>query len=135
MMARWLAVAEGTVNVFVYVLGSIMILTGLLHIFQGIPSGRRNGGKPRLSQSRGESRTRSWTGVLLGAFEVVLGALLLLNPEERVPGVYLAATIWALIGGFILIGDAVRMRRLRRQAGSVDQAASRHDETQADIEA
>jgi hypothetical protein len=33
---------------------------------------------------------------------------------DRGPVVYFAATIWALVGGFILIGDAVRLRRLRQ---------------------
>ena len=135
MLARWLAVAGGTVHIFVYILGAIMALTGLLHIFEGLPTGQDHGSEPRAPQSRRQSQTRSWTSVLLGIFEVVLGVLLILNPQERVPGVYLAATFWALVGGLILIGDAVRqrrehMRRLRRQAGTVGQEASHRHDTQ-----
>jgi len=107
MLARWLAMDGGAVHIFLYVLGAIMILTGLLHVFEGLPAGQDHG-------SRGIPRTRSWTSVLLGVFEAVLGLLLILYPLEPVPGVYLAAIIWALLGGFVLIGDALRTRRLRK---------------------
>ena len=123
-----LAVAGGTVHIFVYILGTIMVLTGLLHIFEGLPTGRRNPSEPGDSPTREISRTRSWTSVLLGVFEVVLGALLILNPVERGLGVYLAAAIWALLGGFILIGDSLRLRRQRQQQ---DPEATHNDETQA----
>ena len=134
MMARWLAVAGGTVHIFVYILGTIMVLTGLLHIFEGLPTGRRNPSEPGDSPTREISRTRSWTSVLLGVFEVVLGALLILNPVERGLGVYLAAAIWALLGGFILIGDSLRLRRQRQrqaQAGTVDTQSAIDNKAQA----
>ena len=132
MLARWLAQAGGAIHIFVYVLGAIMILTGLLHIFGGFPTGSELSNEPRAIRRRRRRgpRIRSWTSVLLGVFEVVLGLLLILNPQERVPGVYLAASIWALVGGVILIGDALRVRRLRRQAGTVGQEGDHGHETQ-----
>jgi uncharacterized membrane protein HdeD (DUF308 family) len=131
MMARWLAVAGGTVHIFVYILGTIMILTGLLHIFEGLPMGRQHRAEPRRALPRRGSRMRSLTSVLLGVFEVVLGVLLILNPQERVPGVYLSAAIWALAGGLILIGDALLLRAMRQQARPGDRRPSHHDKTPA----
>ena len=41
-----------------------------------------------------------------------MGLLLVISPLERGPIIYFAASIWALLGGLILIGDALRVRRV-----------------------
>jgi uncharacterized membrane protein HdeD (DUF308 family) len=50
------------------------------------------------------------TSVLLGAFEIVLGIVLIVEPMGRSYIFYLTISIWALIGGFIMIAAAIRLR-------------------------
>ena len=50
------------------------------------------------------------TSVLLGAFEIVLGFVLIVEPMGRSDFFYLIVSIWAFIGGFILITAAIRLR-------------------------
>jgi uncharacterized membrane protein HdeD (DUF308 family) len=83
-------------------------LTGLLHIFGGFRTG------PVETHLLSHNRKWSWTAFLLGLFEMVLGLMLVIEPMGRGPLVYFAASVWALIGGVILLGDALRIRRLRR---------------------
>ena len=104
MLSRTLAPTVVPEVAFFSVLGLVILLTGLLHIFGGF--------KKRPDQAR----KWSWTGFLLGLFEVILGLMLVVGPLTRDIWVYLAASIWALIGGAILITDAPRLRRLSRQA-------------------
>jgi len=89
----------------IYLLGGVILLTGLLHTLGGFRTGED------------ATRERSWTAFLLGIFEIILGILLFLSPLEFGPVVYWTAAIWALLGGFLLVGDALRQRaRDRRQA-------------------
>ncbi len=81
------------------VLGGVIILTGLLHVFGGfrMPDGIRH---------------RRWTSTTLGVFEVLLGVILLLEPARlNRPGLHLALMAWAILGGTILMLDAFRARR------------------------
>ena len=82
----------------IYLLGLVILLTGVLHMAGGFRTG--------------EDRARqwSWGSFLLGFFEMVLGAMLLIAPLERGPVIYLAASVWAFLGGGMLIGDALRVR-------------------------
>ena len=84
-------------------LGLVILLTGLPRIFGG------------FKQTPDQVRERAWTSFLLGLFEVILGLMLAVSPLTRDIWVYLAAGIWALIGGAILIGDTIRLRRLGQQ--------------------
>jgi len=43
-------------------------------------------------------------------FEIGLGILLILNPLERGDLAYTFGSLWALLVGALLIGDALRMR-------------------------
>jgi uncharacterized membrane protein HdeD (DUF308 family) len=104
MLGRRFAAGWAAEDVFFSVLGLIVLLTGGMHIFGGF----RKGPERR--------RQRSWMSVLLGVFEAALGVMLVVEPMGRGPAVYVSAGIWALIGGTILIGDALRMRRQGRQA-------------------
>jgi uncharacterized membrane protein HdeD (DUF308 family) len=95
-------------RVVVYILGAVIVLTGLIHVFGGFRVGEET------------ERQRSWTSLLLGIFEIVLGALLLTSPTEPGPGIFIAASIWAFIGGFMLFGDALRQRAKRHRQESLE---------------
>ena len=79
-------------------LGMVIMLTGFLHIFTGFRT--REGG-----------RHRRWASTMLGVFEVLLGLILALQPLDRGPILNLAAMVWALLGGTILMLDAFRIKR------------------------
>ena len=51
---------------------------------------------------------------LLGVFEMVLGLMLIVEPYGRSTFFYVVVSIWALVGGSILIADALRMLRASR---------------------
>jgi uncharacterized membrane protein HdeD (DUF308 family) len=91
----------------VSVVGLIILLTGLMHIFGGFRTG------PTETHLFSRERKWSWTAFLLGLFEMILGIMLVIEPLTLGPVLYFAASIWALLGGVILIGDAVRLRRVR----------------------
>jgi len=105
MISRRLADNVVPFTILLDILAVAIILTGLLHLFGGFQTGED------------ASRQWSWTSFLLGVFEVALGILLLITravaPTEFGRPVYLAFTIWALIGGLILIGEALRVRKAR----------------------
>jgi uncharacterized membrane protein HdeD (DUF308 family) len=103
MLSRSLAPSYVAEEVFFSILGLVILLTGLLHIFGGFRTGPD------------QVREWSWTSFLLGLFEVILGLMLIASPLTRDIWVFLAVGIWALIGGAILIGDALRLRRLSQQ--------------------
>ena len=72
---------------------------------------------PRFRIGRQALRGRTILSTLLGALEVILGGLLLLTPTGRNRFVYTAATIWALLGGALLLGTAFHQRiQARREA-------------------
>jgi uncharacterized membrane protein HdeD (DUF308 family) len=88
--------------IVVYLLGGVILLTGVVHMAGG------------FREEPGADRQWSCFSFLLGVFEVVLGGLLLVSPLELGPAVLWAAGFWALLGGLILIRDA---RRQRARAG------------------
>lgn len=97
-------------DILLSVVGLIILLTGLMHMIGGF---RTSAVETHLFS---QNRKWSWTAFLLGLFEVVLGVMLVVEPMGRGPVVYFAASVWALVGGLILIGDALRLRRLRQAA-------------------
>ena len=99
MVSKWIAE-----DIFFSLLGVTILLTGSLHAFGGF----------RI----GVDAHRKWslTSFLLGTFEIVLGVLLIVEPLGRSTIFYLSASIWALVGGFILIGDAIRLLRVSRES-------------------
>ena len=100
MLGRGLASNLIAEDVVISIVGLIIMLTGLFHMFGG------------FKQDSVEMRRWSVTAFLLGIFELILGLVLVISPLERGPILYLAASIWALVGGLILIGDALRVRRM-----------------------
>jgi len=88
------------------ILGAVMFLTGILHVTGGF----------RIGQ---EERHRTWASVLLGVFEILLGAIAFMAQSlEFSSVVYVSLIIWALLGGFILFVDALGLRRRARQERS-----------------
>ena len=100
MLTRSLTRSWVQEDILFSLLGVVILLTGVLHIFGGFRVGE------------GVHRKWSLTAFLLGAFEIVLGIMLILEPYGRDTFFYMAVVIWALVGGFILITDAVRLRRV-----------------------
>ena len=103
MLTRRLTSTWVQEDIILSLLGVVVLLTGLLHIFGGF----------RVEESA--HRKSSLTPFLLGLFEVVLGLMLIVEPYGRGQFFYLAVTIWALVGGFILISDAIRLRRAHQR--------------------
>ena len=99
MLTRGLTNAWVRQDILFSLLGVVIVLTGTLHIFGGFRVGEH------------AHRKWSWTSFILGAFEIVLGLMLIFEPMGRSIFFYLAASIWALVGGVILILDAIRIRR------------------------
>ena len=84
-------------------LGGSAVLIGIIHLTEGMPNVREG----RLE--------RSWFSMLLGVFEVVLGALVLYTPLDVGRGVYWAATIWSLAGAVWLFSQALVIRAQTRR--------------------
>jgi len=83
-------------------LGIIILLTGVLHVSTGLMVGRQ------------ALRGRTALSTLLGVFEIVLGAGLLLTPitfQGPLPkGMYIVGAIWALLGGGLILVTALFQR-------------------------
>jgi len=94
--------------VFFELLGGVILLTGVLHLFGEFRIGRVLKGKRTTAQK------------ILAIFEIGLGALLIISPLDQGPIVYWAATIWALLGGGLIIADALRQRARVNQEPAVE---------------
>jgi uncharacterized membrane protein HdeD (DUF308 family) len=88
------------------ILGIAILLTGLMHMLGGFRT------------AEDATRQLSRLSILLGLFEVVLGLALVVQPLDQGLIIYLGASIWAMVGGTILIGDALRLRSRARAASS-----------------
>ena len=99
MLTRDLTTAWVRQDILFSLLGVVIVLTGTLHISGGFRIGEH------------AHRKWSWTSFILGAFEIVLGVMLIFEPMGRSFVFYLAVSIWALVGGVILFLDAIRIRR------------------------
>ena len=87
-----------------YLLGGVMIVTGIMHMATGFPD------------EVGGSR-RSWVSVLLGLIETVMGIAIFISPLSYGPLVYWFITIWAFLGGLILFREAWRHRKQVKETG------------------
>jgi uncharacterized membrane protein HdeD (DUF308 family) len=86
------------------ILGVAILLTGVMHLIGGFRTGE------------GASRQWSWMSFILGLFEFVLGLALIIEPLDQGLVIYFGASIWAMLGGIILFGDALRLRSRARGA-------------------
>lgn len=112
---RFVAPGEGQAFV-VFALGAIIVLTGILHVTEGFRRGTD------------AWRHRKHLASILGVFEIVLGTLLMLDPVERGSLAYVLGSLWALLVGALLIGDALRMRvQERREATAVAESAPQEE--------
>ena len=93
-------------DLFFFVLGTVILTTGLLHMFS----------QQRIGSFRQDRDTR--IHFYLGVFEVLLGGLLLFSRNVDQPIVYWAATAWALIYGLYAFITAVRSYREGKQERS-----------------
>ena len=84
----------------VLLLGTVVVLTGLVHVFEGFQTGP------------GHQRQRSWTSTLLGAFEIVLGLVVLMWRDDFGSIFYALVTIWAFMAVLVLLRQALRQRFL-----------------------
>jgi uncharacterized membrane protein HdeD (DUF308 family) len=86
----------------VLLIGVVVVLTGVVHVFEGFRTG------PDLQ------RRRSWTSTLLGVFEIALGLAVLLWREDFGPVFYALVTIWAFLAALVLLRQALRQRSLAK---------------------
>jgi uncharacterized membrane protein HdeD (DUF308 family) len=82
----------------VLLLGFIIVLTGLVHVFEGFRTGVD------------QQRQRSWTSMVLGAFEIVLGVVVLVWRDEFGLFFYSVVTVWAFAAALVLLREALRQR-------------------------
>ena|GEM_PF-881211 len=108
MLSRRLASGYVGEDVVISMIGLIILLTGLMHMIGGFRAG------PEETHLFSQNRRWSWTAFTLGLFEMALGIILVIEPLGRGRLIYTVASIWALVGGAILIGDALRLRRIRQ---------------------
>ena len=80
----------------VLLLGGVIVLTGLVHVFEGFRTG--------------SGRQRSWVSTLLGALEIVLGLAVLVWRDDFGPVFYAIVTIWAFLAALVLLREALRQR-------------------------
>jgi uncharacterized membrane protein HdeD (DUF308 family) len=88
------------------VLGVSILLTGLMHVLGGFRTGED------------ATRQLSRLSLILGLFEVILGAALIVAPLDQGLVIYVGASIWAMVGGSILLGDALHLRSRSRATSS-----------------
>jgi len=89
-------------NLVIILLGTIISLTGILHVGSGFRFGKQ------------AIHGRTTLSVMLGIFELILGMLIIFSDGGGSPTIYWVAIIWSLLGGSLLIGDAFRQRRQRK---------------------
>jgi hypothetical protein len=89
----------------IHVLGAVAILTGLLRLGGALRDDEFAGDRPRLAHR-----------VALGGLELALGAVLLVTREVTRTAA-IAAGLWGLVGGTILLLDALALRRGVARAG------------------
>jgi uncharacterized membrane protein HdeD (DUF308 family) len=89
-------------DVFIWVLGTSAVLTGVLRVAGGFAAEERSGHR--------------WTigGVVLGTWEVALGALLLLTHEVEPELLAPIAAAWGAASGTLLLIQGLRLRRFAR---------------------
>ena len=98
------------------------LMLGLLGLFSITVGMLRASGVFRESVSQAIRRSRP-EAVVLGALEIALGFVLIFSVELR-PIVVPIVGIWGLVGGSIMLSDAIRAYRvLRRPPGSADPVA------------
>ncbi len=94
-------------QVVVVALGAVILLTGVLHFLGMFRAEREVIGR------------FSWMSRVLGGMEIVLGLALIVEPIANGTVVYWAVIVWAMLGGLLLLSDAVRLRHELNDAGDL----------------
>ena len=90
-------------TVLAVILGTIIVLTGVVHILGGFRTEDRYG------------RKWAWEHFFLGLIEIGMGLVILASPILTVQVSALALSAWGLIAGFGLIADAIQLRRTAQE--------------------
>jgi uncharacterized membrane protein HdeD (DUF308 family) len=108
VLARFFIIDVLGERVVYVILGILIGLIGSVHVLEGVRAGPDR------------QRRRSWTGTLLGAFEIGLGLVLVLWREDFSLIFYAVVTVWAFTAAFVLLREALRQRSrsVARHAGS-----------------
>lgn len=85
----------------VVLLGSVIVLTGLIHVFEG------------FLVRADHQRQRSWLSTLMGILELLLGVAVLVWRQNFGPVFYGVVTVWAFLGAVALLREAL-VKRGRR---------------------
>jgi len=103
VLTRSVTLAYAPDVVIIYVLATLMLLTGILHVFRGFRSREQHG--------------RTWTveSLFLGMVEIGLAVLLFITPFERGRLLHILLAVWALFGSLVLISQALFILRQSRQ--------------------
>jgi uncharacterized membrane protein HdeD (DUF308 family) len=96
----------------IQILGAVILLTGILHLM----------GQFRVGRFLKLKRTTAHK--FLAGFEILGGALLIYSPLDRGPIIYWTATAWALIGGGLIISDAIYRRTRVNQEPAIESIQS-----------
>ena len=70
-----------------------------------------------------EERPRRRNSVLVGALDVGLGIALILSSDSTSTWVRFLAAAWGLVGGTLLLADALRLRRFARTSAEANSAS------------
>ena len=89
-------------NVLIIILGIIIVLTGLVHIFGGFKTGEEYGGH------------WTWSHIGLGVIEVIMGLWIILLPFISFEAARFVLSAWGIIAGVGLITSSLRIHRLAR---------------------
>jgi uncharacterized membrane protein HdeD (DUF308 family) len=84
-------------------LGVGILLTGVLHLLAEFRVGR----VVRLGRTTAHK--------VLAIFEIILGTLLIISPMDHSSIVYWTAIVWALLGGVMILADALTVRARARR--------------------
>lgn len=102
VLARFVLRHAVATDTLVVVLGAAAVLTGLMRLSGGLRDDVLTPARPRM-----------WRRLLLGAFEVLLGAVLILTRDVGGVVAFIVG-VWGVVGGTTLVVDALAMRRTNR---------------------
>ncbi len=94
-------VLEISANVFAV----FAVLTGILYIRGGY----------RIRQKVG--RQWAWGDLFLGLLQIMMGLMLFATPSNISPVIVIGAAAWAFLGGFGMIADSLRLRKMYYEHG------------------
>ena len=104
VLTRWLTFRVGPESVIILAIATLVLVTGVLHLLRGFQTA--------------ETYSRVWSveNFLLGMIEIALAIILYITPSQgSVQNIPL--TVWALVGGLVLISQALFLRRKTIEQG------------------